>query len=61
MPEDRAVEPAGTGSRSMTRTSTPASPAASAATRPQAPAPTIATGTEAAKVAPAPSSMAIDR
>src|SRR5574342_296562 len=41
-PEERAVEPEGDASRSRTRT--PAFLAASAATRPQAPAPTTTTG-----------------
>jgi hypothetical protein len=48
-PADSAVEPAGTASRSMTKTSTPASVAASAAHNPAAPAPTIRSGTSTSK------------
>ena len=44
-PEDRAVEPVGRASRSSSTQSTPALRSDSAATRPQAPAPTMATGT----------------
>ena len=42
-PVDMAVEPSGVGSRSITRAWAPLSAAASAAVRPQAPAPTTTT------------------
>src|SRR5690606_23443430 len=53
MPEDIAVDPLGDGSRSSTSTSAPASCAAKAATRPQAPPPITSTGTERGNSMPA--------
>jgi hypothetical protein len=50
-PADRAVEPAGTASRSITHGSMPASFAASAAHNPAAPAPTINSGTSTSNFA----------
>ena len=46
---DKAVDPLGTSSRSITTGSTPASLAASAAQRPAAPAPMISSGTSLSK------------
>ena len=48
-PEESAVEPRGTRSRSSISTSAPASRAASEAVRPHAPAPITSTGTQTGK------------
>ena len=57
-PEDSAVEPLGLASRSSNRQSTPASRRFSAVTRPQAPAPTMATVTWGASAGGVPGWMA---